>query len=965
MRKTTWTMLAALAMGILAPYTMAVAQVEPRVVPGAFPGNGAWEMGGGIFPVTSGPGVVYNVVKGPVTFDLNWHFQYTGGVLNTVDTSLTVIYTIDGKPISPRIKTPYTWTWDSTTVPDGSHVVGVILVDGVWNGTTPGNGYVPNASVVTVDNVPGPVLGNQMLASLGTGAIRVSQKTAIPEWIPWSTGYTLPHPTKTVPYVAPVAPTAASLNLPDAGLASIGFIAEPVTQANVSLESTSLRIVRDKPGHLYFEPYFVEKTNSADPSLPGVLAEPLMDGPRNDNQVSPYSTYVPDPVGRGFVGVDLGGRVFRLDMDGSVVTLVGRQVKRDVVPYSVTDPRVTEADRRAWQINMIGDFHGTEFHQPNDLAFDPRSNGKILYVADTENHRIARVDLAVSPPSITTYAGNPSTEGDIDGPALSALMHGPSSLVVTDDGTMYVADYDNNNIRRIAPNGGAVTTIASGLNQPFAIRFDSKGNLIILELIDSVLKKVDLANNNAVSTIFNAQCNFGWTWLAVDRTGSIGPVDDMFITCQKQEFIGWRVSADGTRVINSPMQFGHYPWAVAIRPDEGRILLHGFGDTAPTSYRVPAVGDPPPDPSGWYTRNEVWLVLNRIGNIVNIWGTIPEFPFNAYAAKAAIRGYGGYSPLYGFQSYDDIATMTWEQIGAWVNAGMGGSAPHPEIVGRDRDLVVEDILQRSAGFPNKIYPLLPAAPTDITPPVISDVVMTPVDGTTVKVSWKTDKPTLGYVRFGTVVPNYFRWSTIETGFGLVHTVLLEYLPDNANVHYMVVVEDQTPNFSGTPDHVFATGSPPPPPPPLLLPTATLTAVPSALTAGQTSLLTWKSTNASACVGSGFTAGGPSGFSQVVPQITTIYSVTCSGSGGTSLPVKATVTVNPAPPPVIKVGTIVKATKSAAPLTLPKVGKMICTQKPNTKGTIFDGPQTIDDVTWWWVDFVQNCDGWVRESDVTK
>ena len=88
-------------------------------------------MGGGIYPALSGPKVVNgNEVAGPVTFDLRRHNQYQDDLLKTLDPSMTVIYTVDGKPVSGRLTAPYTFVWDSTTVPDGGHVVSEILVDG-------------------------------------------------------------------------------------------------------------------------------------------------------------------------------------------------------------------------------------------------------------------------------------------------------------------------------------------------------------------------------------------------------------------------------------------------------------------------------------------------------------------------------------------------------------------------------------------------------------------------------------------------------------------------------------------------------------------------------------------------------------------------------------------------------------------------------------------------------------------
>jgi hypothetical protein len=65
-------------------------------------------------------------------------------------------------------------------------------------------------------------------------------------------------------------------------------------------------------------------------------------------------------------------------------------------------------------------------------------------------------------------------------------------------------------------------------------------------------------------------------------------------------------------------------------------------------------------------------------------------------------------------------------------------------------------------------------------------------------------------------------------------------------------------------------------------TASLSANPNSLTAGQSSTLSWNSTkNASSCTGGGFTMSGSSGSAVVSPIVTTSYSITCTGDGGSA------------------------------------------------------------------------------------
>ena len=76
------------------------------------------------------------------------------------------------------------------------------------------------------------------------------------------------------------------------------------------------------------------------------------------------------------------------------------------------------------------------------------------------------------------------------------------------------------------------------------------------------------------------------------------------------------------------------------------------------------------------------------------------------------------------------------------------------------------------------------------------------------------------------------------------------------------------------------------------PTAALSASPATIASGSTSILTWSSTNATSCTASGAWSGAEatSGTQSVSPTSTTIYTLTCTGAGGTTSPASATVTV---------------------------------------------------------------------------
>jgi DNA-binding beta-propeller fold protein YncE len=105
------------------------------------------------------------------------------------------------------------------------------------------------------------------------------------------------------------------------------------------------------------------------------------------------------------------------------------------------------------------DGQGTtaQFNLPTNLAVAP--NGKTLYIADRDNHRIRQINLETL--QVATLAG--STQGSGDGVGTAAKFNFPAGVAVHPDGTkLYVADQGNHRLREINLTNNQVTTIAGG-----------------------------------------------------------------------------------------------------------------------------------------------------------------------------------------------------------------------------------------------------------------------------------------------------------------------------------------------------------------------------------------------------------------------------------------------------------------------------------------------------------------------
>ena len=101
------------------------------------------------------------------------------------------------------------------------------------------------------------------------------------------------------------------------------------------------------------------------------------------------------------------------------------------------------------------------FRSPTGLYLDATTHR--LYVADTGNHVILAIDLGTS--AVTTIAGTPATLGfDGDGgPATSALLYQPQAIATCPDGDLFIADTGNHRIRRIDAQGAISTVLGNGV----------------------------------------------------------------------------------------------------------------------------------------------------------------------------------------------------------------------------------------------------------------------------------------------------------------------------------------------------------------------------------------------------------------------------------------------------------------------------------------------------------------------
>jgi sugar lactone lactonase YvrE len=147
-----------------------------------------------------------------------------------------------------------------------------------------------------------------------------------------------------------------------------------------------------------------------------------------------------------------------------------------------------------------GQATNASFRVPAGLAFDLEGN---LYIADRENHRVRKVDTKGY---ISTFAGigEAGFSGD-EGPAVKARLNLPSGVVVDKKGNLYISDRSNDRIRVVDKKGVIRTYAGSGvagfqgdagpalkaqLDKPFGIALDETENLYIADRNNNRVRKV-------------------------------------------------------------------------------------------------------------------------------------------------------------------------------------------------------------------------------------------------------------------------------------------------------------------------------------------------------------------------------------------------------------------------------------------------------------------------------------------
>jgi sugar lactone lactonase YvrE len=216
-------------------------------------------------------------------------------------------------------------------------------------------------------------------------------------------------------------------------------------------------------------------------------------GPATSAELDSPSSVALDSAGDLFIADAHNHRIRRVDAaTGVITTFAGTGV-------SGLSPNGTAAAK-------------TQLDLPQALAFDAQQN---LYFADARTHVVRRIDHATG--VVTTVAGNGTQgfSGD-GGAAIQAEIDSPSGIAIDSAGNLFLADTHNQRVRRVDAATGIIASVAgtgqpgfsgdggsgaaAALRLPRGLAIDASGDLFLVDSANQRIRRID-ATTGQISTL--------------------------------------------------------------------------------------------------------------------------------------------------------------------------------------------------------------------------------------------------------------------------------------------------------------------------------------------------------------------------------------------------------------------------------------------------------------------------------
>jgi len=196
------------------------------------------------------------------------------------------------------------------------------------------------------------------------------------------------------------------------------------------------------------------------------------------------------------VAVDLSGNVYVADTNNHRIRKITKE-KDGTWTVSTLAGNGTQG-------HQDGTGAAAWFYWPTGVALDSSDN---VYVADYGNHRIRKITEEDDGTwMVSTIAGS-RTLGHLDGAAATAQFRNPTAVALDSSGNVYVADENNHRIRKITEEDDGTWTVstiagsgagghqngagaAARFNLPAGVALDSSGNVYVAEFDNNRIRKI-------------------------------------------------------------------------------------------------------------------------------------------------------------------------------------------------------------------------------------------------------------------------------------------------------------------------------------------------------------------------------------------------------------------------------------------------------------------------------------------
>ena len=245
------------------------------------------------------------------------------------------------------------------------------------------------------------------------------------------------------------------------------------------------------------------------------------------------------------------------------ITDTGNDLIRKITPAGVV---TTIAGQPGENISFDGTNGSAFFAAPNGIAIDSMTN---LYVTDGDN-TIRRMTPKGTNWIVTTIAGQTNSYGSNDGLGTNALFSGPAGIAADTNGNLYIADSYNKTIRKLTNLGtNWMSSIFAGLpgaqgsadgtnsgarfGSPVGVAVDTSNDVYVADVNNNNIRKITISGTNDIVTTFAGiapgsadgpgQAARFWnpTGAAVDGSGNIF-VADLYNSTVRRITAGGEVS---------------------------------------------------------------------------------------------------------------------------------------------------------------------------------------------------------------------------------------------------------------------------------------------------------------------------------------------------------------------------------------------------------------------------------------